>query len=832
MRYYLTAIKIEGFRGINNETDPLELRFQPECVNSIFAENAVGKSSIFEALCYAIRGNVPKLRDLQAQEEPDSYIANRFHSKKTATVDLQLTPDDGSAPISIQVTRDATGVRSITSASAHPDPARLLESLNEDFALLDYSTFQEFIDNTPLERGRSFAALLGLSRYASFTQAIRSAADTRTLNSDLDISTLKTIGADAEDTSQNAIRRLAQAYEKLTGKQLIDTANLSANVSEVVTALSGVALIKDHVEGKTLEEIDFEKLQERIRDEEQGDKRKQLDTALTAIGRLKALGDADPVAISNEAQRIKSLVAEKATLLAATKGKKLKALYDAANILLKSNEWTEPNKCPLCETGGLAESIVEVVDEKLHQYDRVESQDMIIRNTWTDGGLFKRLRTLESAVDLALRDDEKNYSKIARTVEANQLDDTIIDLATSAIASLEKKVAQTIEAAENQRDTIEKSLPPSLVQLAEQIQAASQFRDALSDLRQSGAKRDEAAQKLAVRERWQGFVARAAKTFAEAESDLAQRKIAEIDTDYKDMFARIMNVKDVVPELHRQEDRQDLHVHLRDFHGLSNLSARALLSESFRNALAVSVFLSAAIKHTGAPRFVVLDDVTSSFDSGHQWLLMEAIRVSLQQPNNPRGMQFIILSHDGLLSKYFDKLGNTTDWHHQKLQGMPPMGAVLAQVQDADRLKKTAQRLLNAGQTSEAQPLLRQYLEFKLLQIITKVSIPVPIDFAIKDHQKIVSNCVDAIQVAIKLHKKADDLVLTPTQQKEIDTIHMPSLVGNWVAHYETGSGTSVSASVLSSIVTTIDAFAECFRYDDPSSMPTVRRWYRSLASK
>ena len=36
---------------------------------------------------------------------------------------------------------------------------------------------------------------------------------------------------------------------------------------------------------------------------------------------------------------------------------------------------------------------------------------------------------------------------------------------------------------------------------------------------------------------------------------------------------------------------------------------------------------------------------------------MELIRTKLQQPNNPNGLQFIILSHDGLLEKYFDRLG-------------------------------------------------------------------------------------------------------------------------------------------------------------------------------
>ena len=95
-----------------------------------------------------------------------------------------------------------------------------------------------------------------------------------------------------------------------------------------------------------------------------------------------------------------------------------------------------------------------------------------------------------------------------------------------------------------------------------------------------------------------------------------------------------------------------------------------------------------------------------------------------------------------------------------------------------------------------------------------------------------VSNCLDAIQAAIKLHTKAGDLILTAAQMKEIDTIHVPPLVGNWVAHYETGASTSVSASVLASIITTIESLAECFRYDDTSSGTTVRRWYSSLAAK
>ena len=59
--WFLTEIAIEGFRGINNQGDPLVLKFKTDNVNSVFATNGMGKSSIFDSLTYAFTGSIPKL---------------------------------------------------------------------------------------------------------------------------------------------------------------------------------------------------------------------------------------------------------------------------------------------------------------------------------------------------------------------------------------------------------------------------------------------------------------------------------------------------------------------------------------------------------------------------------------------------------------------------------------------------------------------------------------------------------------------------------------------------------------------------------------------------
>ena len=830
-RYFLRRLKVEGFRGVNNQGNPLDISFKPDAVNSVFAVNGIGKSSIFEALYYAIHGTIPKLDDLKANERPQDYYCNRFHSGNKAMIEVELTPDDGGAVVSVLIERDSAGNRTVSSPSGHSDPESFLDDLNEAFALLDYRTFSRFIEESPLERGRTFSALLGLSAYSDCRQALQVVSDTRTTNSDLDMKVLATQIAGTQRAVQQALTAIRMNFEKVTGKPLEDLDKLDKYAAEVWQALSNVELLKEHFDGKQLDDIDFNAIKDAIKTAEGGEKRKELEAAIADISSLEALKTHDATAIGEEQNRIKALIAERDTLLAATRGDLFEKLYSAAQDVVESDVWSNDAECPLCDSE-LKTSISDHIKHQLTQYAETASKAKEVGERWEGSAWRQCLSDHELAKVLSVEAKDRSLTRLDARMKAGEISEAEAIVAVARTNELMGLVPELLAKKQELKTSIEAGLPASLVQLTEQVEYGRQFNDALAIYNQGQSEEAEQQARLDIRERWKTFITKASSSFSGAEAELSKAKINDIDAEYKSMYKDIMQVGDVVPDLQRADDKEDLNVELSDFHGQHKLSARALLSESYRNALAISVFLAAAMKHTGAPRFVVLDDVTSSFDAGHQFYLMELIRTKLQHPQNGDGLQFIILSHDGLLEKYFDTKGGTAAWHHNKLQGSPPMGDILHQAQGADRLKTRVTTLLSAGQISEAEPIVRQYLEYKLQQLIRKVNIPVPLDFAIKDTSKMVSNCLDAINEAIDLHQRAHTLVLDQQQVQDVLNSHVPAIVSNWVSHYATGGSSSFSAPVLNGVINSIDSLSECFKYDDTSVSPTLRRWYRSLSRR
>lgn len=828
-RYYLTSLTVEGFRGINNEGTPLVLKFRPDAVNSVFAQNGTGKSSLYEALHYAIRKSVPTLAPMQVGESPDRYVNNLFHSAGTATVSLELTPDDGSGlPIEVTVTRDAAGNRAVTATPDVSDPEELLASLDQDFTLLDHRTFHEFIETSALERGRSFAPLLGLSKYSQLRRGLQSAADTRAYNSDFDVQVIDQQIGQTQRVETDALAAFTATYAYLTGLAVTDSAALSTYAGEVVAALESIPLLTSFAHGKRLSELDFAALKAHVLDAEGGALRAELEAQTKLQASLLAIAP-NSEEVESHITALEGWCEAYDTQLKLTRGRLTKQLNETAKALIDTGAWSDPLVCPLCGST-LESSIADRIQATLANYDAVRAAYIVLTEQVSAGPLLASLRRLETA-PLALDGEENLSASLQSRSDLGTLGPEDVANAADRWRLLEKRRATALAAASSELERLARAIPPSLVEVTTRITSAEQALGNLTSIWHSRTNREGLSARLRLYSEWKTFMDNVAAMAAQAEADLSRQVLTSLESDYQQMFAAIMSVKDIVPSLDRGGSGEHLALHLSEFHGIQDVSARALLSESFKNALAISVFLTAAVRHGRAARFVVLDDATSSFDSGNQYQLMEHIRGSLQAPHRADGLQFILLSHDVALEKYFDKNQTERDWNHQKLHGWPPISPVTAARQDADRLRTQAEGFISTGQTDVAGGLIRQYLEFILLQIITKLGIPVPIDIAIKDHARMVDACLRAIVECVDLHRRAGDLILDPAQVTALSVRHVPALVGNWISHYGTAGAASFSPPALLGVLDDIDQIRSCFQHEVPPGSGSWR-YYKSLTAR
>jgi len=182
-RYFLRRLTVEGFRGINNHGHPISIEFDPCKITSVFGRNGLGKSSLFDALTYAIKGEVPRLARMQTTESPDKYYLNTFHDGP-AIITLEFTPDDRTRnPVTITVSRDKQGRRRVDGVGTS-DPEQFLAEINCETLLLDYLSFNNFLSASPLERGRTFSQLIGLGSISILRKNLQALSDTNNINTD------------------------------------------------------------------------------------------------------------------------------------------------------------------------------------------------------------------------------------------------------------------------------------------------------------------------------------------------------------------------------------------------------------------------------------------------------------------------------------------------------------------------------------------------------------------------------------------------------------------------------------------------------------------------
>lgn len=817
--WLLRRVSIEGFRGVNNEGAPLVLDFKLDRVNSISAPNGVGKSSVFESVLYALRGQISKLENLPPAENGRSYYLNRFHPGGVGTIALVLAPVAGGADVTLTVTRNAQGVHGV-SASGGADANEVLADLNQEFVLLDGKTFQEFIDDRPVDRGRSFAGLLGLRRYSATRQGLQSVSNTLAFNNHFGINGKEQQKQTQRLAAQQAWAKIRAAYEVLAGEPLDPALSRDEMLARSLSALQDIPILAPICTGKSFHEIPPDECIQAAKTAEGGEDRVRYAAVLKEETDWRDASNGVPSA--EDATALVELAVARDTALAETSGDVFQKLYALSEQILADDAWPDKTVCPTCERNG-PNSVLDFVRAKGANYEAVEAASTALGTEWAAKG-WGQLSALEK---LALIEGEQGKLAGAQTkIQAGGVDEALARELTEWVAEIAKRASERLASIGAERSELEQKLPESTATVVENIEAFRRLQSALSDLEVAEVRLAAVADQLARTSRIKKFLDDSCNVFSAGESRAATRRMQAIEPICRDIFQAIM-FEPVVPALTKRPGTEELSISLAQFWNLQNISAQAVLSESYRNAFSISVYLAAASLYSGGAKFLILDDVTSSFDCGHQLHLVEVIRTRFARPGVPDGPQVIILSHDTMLEKLFNKNSHNPDWAHQRIVGNART-AVLQQSGAANKVRDATIAFLNVGRVDEAAPRIRQYLEYKLENLILRLKIRVPFDVAHSSEKQMAQNLIDAIKEQIALHQAAGTLILDAAQVAGFNTA-VATIAGNYLSHWGTAQAQAFTAGSLLGVMQAIDALDACFSFEDPPASGSFRL-YRSLS--
>ncbi len=201
-------LSVEGFRGFRDrQVIPLDAS-----VVVLSGPNGTGKTSVFDALQWALLGALPRLAQLR-QRRNDEHIVNHYRRPEPAVVEVSLAIGDREITIrrsgqhdssllelteSGQILRASEAERALQTALAPGATSAHFESLLLTSALLQQDVIRSALETKPSDRYTFLNDLLGFGELERFERAVKARlkliGDSR-----------KTIAADLESQRQERV---------------------------------------------------------------------------------------------------------------------------------------------------------------------------------------------------------------------------------------------------------------------------------------------------------------------------------------------------------------------------------------------------------------------------------------------------------------------------------------------------------------------------------------------------------------------------------------------------------------------------------------------------
>ena len=616
----LRHVKIAAFRGARFEL-PLDFGKNNKSL-AIFGENAAGKSTITDALEWFIFDRVDHLwredckqealRHVLAKDEDDCRVEVRFdgkyqHGGKSMTAELKTT-----------------------TSFANNNTRELVEALRGDRIILRHADIVKFLDETKGNKRAAISKIIGYDEITRFRTAIQQ--------------TRNTLQKDRKYTGAKQQSEILQgAMVDTVGQVVPDRAAFLCIAQDIVESFALETAITD--------EATFTKALDELRG--LGDSVEKIKAA-ERLGQLSKVCDnlkAEFDAFVDDAKTYKDTYNELAKERENINKIRLSDFLSKGKSVIDANSYTD-DKCPFCLSPYELGKLQAEVQQRLA--DMAELQAKLDAAKDLKDALLGKVMAI-STQSKTISKDCKNlqgYEELAH--RADEAVDLLREFYTGikfAFGALEVfKPPEGIDAA--------------ITALRKQCEASS--TKAQDDATKLGL--TELEKKVATALDSLRFLGAQVRNYAEVQAiiDAYKAQISTLSTIF-DRFIAVQNaalqvVLDTVSadvgvfysKLHPKESVDKVRLTMvgeegvefeYSFHGHITQPPRKYLSESHLNSLGVVLFLANARILNKYSKFLVLDDIVTSFDTSHRRRLLRLLRDEFSD------WQIIILTHE---SVWFD----------------------------------------------------------------------------------------------------------------------------------------------------------------------------------
>jgi len=194
-------------------------------------------------------------------------------------------------------------------------------------------------------------------------------------------------------------------------------------------------------------------------------------------------------------------------------------------------------------------------------------------------------------------------------------------------------------------------------------------------------------------------------------------------------------------------------------------------SESHLNCFGISFFLASVVAFNKINKFIVLDDVISSFDTNHR------IKFANLLVEKFSDYQLILLTHEAEWFSYVRQLAKKKSWLIGEIKWTEPKGTHLDE-KPTDLKELIERELANSSVDALGNP-VRKYLEFILKDIC--LNLDVKVSFRLNDinEKRMPDELLNELKSKINKNGGADIKAKMPI----LDRVSNSSLLGNLLSH-------------------------------------------------